>query len=169
MKFITASKLLVLPFLASINAVQAVEKDAASKIVNSSSIQKKGSFLKHRGLHQQKLNDLKTVVKEKARSLELSEETQQLLDCFDNLEYPEPESVTVSYKKKDYAQVTYEYDQPSCGEGYKESVYSYAECNFETPKQEDYKACIPDADTCPDDIETIFRAIAVALELHLLF
>ena len=71
MKFLTASKLLVLPFLASVNAVQAVEEDAAAKV--------KGSFLKdHRALHQQKLNEFKP------RKLQgYSEETQKLLNCYE--------------------------------------------------------------------------------------
>ena len=157
MKFITASKLLVLPFLASINAVQAVEKDAASKVVNSSSIQKKGSFLKHRELHQQKLNEFK----KKARNLEFSEETEQLLSCLQKGYYPEHESLTISVKKKDYDQVTLNY--VGCQENYKAVKQEVVDCS-EVPFIVTGELCIPDIDACPNDYAALLMAIADALK-----
>ena len=158
MKFITASKLLVLPFLASINAVQAVEKDAASK-VNSSSIQKKGSFLKHRELHQQKLNEFK----KKARNLEdYSEETQQLLSCYYNGYSQEPESETISVKKKDYLQITFNFVE--CQENYKAVKAEYVDCSWEVPTILTGELCIPDIDTCPNDFVALMTGIADALK-----
>ncbi|GFH53399.1 predicted protein [Chaetoceros tenuissimus] len=171
MKLLTASKLLVLPFLASINAVQAVveEKDMASKANNSSSsIQK--NLRDHRALYQQKLNDLENIIKKKARTLELSAETQKLLECYDSVEPKWVEdlaydSVTYTVRKKDYDEAILHFgEEDLCPGGSKEiSLRDHVYC--ETPygglMVRNEKKCIQDDDACPEDYSTL-----VALEIE---
>lgn len=163
MKFLTASKLLVLPFLASMNAVQAVEKDDASSVV-----QKKFSFLKdHRALQEQKFNKLKTVINEKARTRELSADTQKLLECVlasnipEQVEYP-----TWSFKMK--GPDPYTLIQAPCEEGFKTYTQSYVFCEDDTAhlggllvKQ---NFCLKDDDACPGSPLAMITAIIDAFD-----
>ena len=177
MKFLTASKLLVLPFLASINTVQAVEKNAgASKANNSSSSSSVEKNLRdHRALYQQKLNDLEKIIKKKARTLELSADTQKLLDCYNSVEpkWVEDlvyESVTYTVKKKDYDEAILHFgEEDLCPEGSKEiSLRDHVYC--ETPygglMVRNEKKCIQDDDACPEDYSTLLYSLAVALEIE---
>ncbi|GFH53411.1 predicted protein [Chaetoceros tenuissimus] len=165
MKFITASKLLVLPFLASINAVQAVEKDTASKVNSASSIQKKSPFLKdHRVLHQQKLNEFK----KKARNLEgYSEETQKLLNCFLDAYFYETGSINFTFNKKDYLQETWTSNE-ECPENYKNAKQEYVYCGeaetLGAGIEFTEEICIPDS--CPNDYTGLVMAVADALKLE---
>ena len=173
MKLSTTSRLLVLLFLASINAIQAVENDAASKVNSSSSLlQKKDSFLKdYRALQEQKLNDFKAAIKEKKRSRDLiTDEAMQLLSCFDLTYSPQDYSITYSVNKNDYDILSYTYGENVCNEGFKTATDDdFVSCNEITGGilVKNGKRCIPDEEFCPDDYDSLLRAVADAIGVEI--